>query len=136
MIGVHSTISPIELSLMIKTLEPADNGTDITQINGNYLKPNFEYLTDVKAVTIKVVGIVQGVWYRASTRTKAKELALTGSVKNLTDGSVFIEAEGKEKNIYRLVEWCHTGPATAKVDEVMVTDSPLKGFTDFKIIRH
>ena len=55
---------------------------------------------------ITVRGKVQGVSYRFATLRKAHKLSLTGYVKNLHDGGVFIEAEGKEDNINKLIEWC------------------------------
>lgn len=135
MIGVHTTISPIELSLIIKTLDLLDSETDITQINGNYLNSNFEYLTLVKSVTIKVIGKVQGVWFRASTKAKAEELNLNGEVKNMEDGSVFVKVEGNRKTIQQFIKWCQVGPEMAKVKETIVSDSEIKNYTDFKIIR-
>jgi len=89
----------------------------------------------VKAVTIQVLGKVQGVWFRASTKAKAQELNISGSVRNMKDGSVFIEAEGKEKNVDQFLEWCKVGPEMATVTEIQIRDSLVKHFVDFKILR-
>ena len=48
------------------------------------------------AVRIRVYGKVQGVFYRATTKTVADDLGLTGWVKNEADGSVTIIAEGSK----------------------------------------
>ncbi len=57
-----------------------------------------------------MTGIVQGVFYRYSTKRKADELGLAGTVRNLPDGSVEVVCEGDEKQIERLIEWCRQGP--------------------------
>ncbi|MBL6449750.1 acylphosphatase [Fulvivirga sp. 29W222] len=83
---------------------------------------------------IRVVGKVQGVFYRANTRKKAYELGLTGYVRNEPDGSVYIEVEGNLNKLNEFVSWCKTGPDRAKVDEVQVKPTgPLKNFTKFEI---
>lgn len=83
---------------------------------------------------ITVKGKVQGVFYRASTQKKAEELSVTGWVKNQSDGSVYIEAEGKPDQLQALVEWCKSGPPIAQVDNVEVIFSDqLKGFEKFEV---
>ncbi len=65
-----------------------------------------------------VSGLVQGVWFRKSTRDKATDLALCGWVRNLPDGRVEILAAGSEGALLELQAWCHHGPPLARVDEV------------------
>ncbi|MFX1410399.1 MAG: acylphosphatase, partial [Promethearchaeota archaeon] len=48
----------------------------------------------MKRIKIKVYGLVQGVFFRYTTRKVARNLGLAGYVKNMPDGSVLIEAEG------------------------------------------
>lgn len=81
-----------------------------------------------------VFGKVQGVWFRASTRLKARELNLNGTVKNLPDRSVEIVAEGDPFRIEKLIEWCEKGPELAKVEKVEVIDQEIQGFSNFEII--
>ena len=73
---------------------------------------------NAKTVKIEVFGKVQGVFYRASTKEKAIELGLTGKVKNMNDGSVYIEATGNLEKLNELLEWCHVGPKFANVTSV------------------
>lgn len=89
----------------------------------------------MKSVTIKIKGKVQGVWFRASTKSKAEELKLYGIVRNKEDGSVYVEAEGKDEDIHQFVSWCKIGPEMADVNEIIVTESIVRGFTDFTIKR-
>lgn len=87
----------------------------------------------MKHVTMIVKGDVQGVNFRSRIRAKAKELGLTGYVKNASDGSVYIEAEGEEAALTRLADWCRSDPGSARVDEVRVREGSLKNFTDFTV---
>lgn len=81
---------------------------------------------------IKVVGKVQGVFFRASTRDKAAELGLRGFVCNKPDGSVYIEAQGDRTA--ELIEWVKAGgPPMGRVDEMHVEESEEKSFDGFKV---
>ena len=88
-----------------------------------------------QTICILVKGKVQGVFYRQSTRQKAKELQLTGSVKNLPDESVEIIATGPSMQLQQLIEWCRHGPPKAIVIDLIVTPLSLQSFNDFSIVR-
>ena len=89
----------------------------------------------MSTIAITVTGKVQGVWFRASTRKKALELGIQGSVQNQSDGSVYIEANGKPEKLNILTDWCHNGPPHAKVTSVTIKEIPNKEFTNFTILR-
>lgn len=90
----------------------------------------------MKTWSINVKGIVQGVYFRASTLKKAQELGVKGWVRNEADGSVSIEAQGDKDKIDRFIEWLHQGPDRARVDEVNVKwQENTPAFDDFKILR-
>jgi acylphosphatase len=81
-----------------------------------------------------VNGLVQGVFYRASTRDQAKRLGLAGWVRNLPDGRVEFLAEGRSEAIEDLLRWCRQGPPGSRVDEVESLDEmPTGEFGDFVI---
>ena len=83
---------------------------------------------------IVVRGRVQGVAYRASTLHKARELGLTGWVRNLEDGSVELEAQGASEIVGQLEAWCRRGPAMAKVIGLDRTDlDDVRGEQGFEI---
>ena len=84
---------------------------------------------------IHVIGRVQGVSFRASTKTKADELNIKGLVRNETDGSVFIEAEGETEVMTRFIAWCKEGPPRAVVQHVDVRETDVTGFTEFTVQR-
>lgn len=82
---------------------------------------DFAHAQHLVAVQIFVVGKVQGVYFRANTAKKAQALQLKGWVKNISDGSVQIWAQGESKAIEQLIQWCHRGPILAKVSKVSHT---------------
>ncbi len=87
-----------------------------------------------KRVSIKIFGIVQGVFFRESTREKANELGLSGFVRNESDGSVYIDAEGSEEDLRGLISWCHQGPRLSRVDRVDYDFIPkLEDYQEFEI---
>ena len=67
-----------------------------------------------------VSGRVQGVFYRASTQAKARELQLQGFVRNLADGRVEVMACGDEPALAALQDWLWQRPPLARVNEVLV----------------
>ncbi len=71
-----------------------------------------------KRLHIVVGGRVQGVWFRAGTRQTARDLGLTGTVWNRSDGRVEIIAEGPENALLELLEWAGEGPPGARVSEL------------------
>ena len=62
-----------------------------------------------------VSGIVQGVGYRAFADRAARELGLTGWVRNLDDGRVEIYAEGESPALEAFESRCRRGPRSAEV---------------------
>jgi acylphosphatase len=89
----------------------------------------------MQTVSIIVTGKVQGVYYRQSTKEKAIELGITGIVKNLPDGSVFIQASGPAALINQLIAWCRQGPSRAEVTRVEVTTIEPLAFIGFTVLR-
>jgi acylphosphatase len=88
-----------------------------------------------KTVSIIVTGKVQGVYYRQSTREKARELDITGHVSNQRDASVLIVATGTHEALERLIAWCKQGPPRALVTAVEFREIELKDFDSFSILR-
>ena len=79
--------------------------------------------TDMVQRGFRVVGRVQGVFFRAWTQEVAAELSLRGTVRNLSDGSVEAHALGPSRNVERFQERLWEGPPSARVDSVEVIDS-------------
>lgn len=90
----------------------------------------------MKRVYLLISGSVTGVGFRLSTIHIARELGLTGWVRNTRDGKVEIVAEGPEERLKNLVTWTHKGPLLARVDKVSVDWQEATGeFTTFTVER-
>lgn len=70
-----------------------------------------------------VFGRVQGVWYRGTTRDRARQLGLSGWVRNCEDGSVETVACGAPESLDAFKSWLQQGPSAARVDRVEETDA-------------
>lgn len=68
-----------------------------------------------------VHGKVQGVWYRAWTRDTAREMGVTGWVRNLPGGEVETVCQGDSALVDRFLEKLHDGPPLARVTQIKVT---------------
>ena len=87
----------------------------------------------VRAVHVFISGRVQGVGFRAFTTRSARTLGLTGWVMNLRDGRVEAVIEGPADKVNALLEKLNTGPPSARVDDLKVTDTrPTGRFKDFE----
>ena len=86
-----------------------------------------------KAAILTVSGRVQNVGFRFNALKAAKKSEIFGIVKNLYDGSVYIEAEGEEENLDQFILWCHQGPGWARVDRVNIQNSQVQDYKDFSI---
>ncbi len=82
---------------------------------------------------INVTGHVQGVGYRWRAANEARTRNIKGFIKNLSDGSVYIEAEGSQKQLNAFVEWCKKGPGFGFVESVNIDTLPPLDYTDFQI---
>lgn len=82
---------------------------------------------------VLVDGRVQGVFYRDTCRTLARQAGVSGWARNRADGSVEVVLEGGPEVVDRLVAWCRTGPAHAVVTSVEVTDEEPEGISGFSV---
>lgn len=92
---------------------------------------NNETKTCIRAV---VSGKVQGVFFRDGTQKKAKELALTGWVKNINNGDVELLACGERDAIMILTEWLWQGPEKAEVSNVHWEEVKYENHDDFVVL--
>ncbi|MBB4130696.1 acylphosphatase [Xanthomonas sp. 3075] len=85
----------------------------------------------MQAARFVITGVVQGVWYRASTRERAVALGLRGHARNLVDGSVEVVAAGSDAALGALETWLWQGPPAAKVAAVTRTPCTIAPTEEF-----
>ena len=84
---------------------------------------------------VYVHGRVQGVFFRATTRDKARSLGIKGWVKNCLDGSVEAVFEGEKDAVEKIVNWCRKGPTGAFVEQIDVCWEEYTGeFDEFSVV--
>ena len=82
---------------------------------------------------VVVHGMVQGVFFRDTTRRRAEQVGVAGWVRNNTDGTVEAVFEGSEADVDRLVRFVQKGPSGAQVERVEIFDEEAEGLTGFAI---
>jgi acylphosphatase len=87
----------------------------------------------VVRVRVVVEGRVQGVFYRDSCRREAQRLGVRGWVRNRSNGSVEVVAEGERSKVDELVTWCRQGPPQARVTGISVTDEVPAAERSFRV---
>jgi acylphosphatase len=66
-------------------------------------------------------------------RERALDLGLSGSVRNMPDRSVRVEAEGSKEVLEALIADLHQGPPAARVERVAVDWVPPRGTAHFRV---
>jgi acylphosphatase len=84
---------------------------------------------------VRVTGQVQGVFYRAWTQAQARELGISGWVRNCADGSVEAHVQGEDQAVDRMIERMRKGPANARVDDIDVEAAALEKGGRFELRR-
>ena len=67
---------------------------------------------------VVIHGRVQGVFFRGSTVERARQVGVSGWVRNRRDGTVEAVFEGSEAQVEEMVRYCHEGPSWARVERV------------------
>jgi acylphosphatase len=96
--------------------------------SGRYQKPN--RVNVCKHLVIR--GRVQGVGFRFSMVRKARELGVTGWVRNLRSGDVEAMVEGSPEAVEAMIAWAHRGPPGAHVAAVDIREGE-GSYADFDI---
>jgi len=75
------------------------------------------------------------VMFRDFTCRNARKLGLVGTVQNLSDGSVYVVAEGEKEKLQKILKLLHSGSLFSKVDDVKDVSLETKGgFDGFNIV--
>lgn len=92
-------------------------------------------MAELASVRVIIYGRVQGVFFRDFTSKRAKELGLTGYVRNLHHvEAVEVEAEGERRHLEKLIDYLKKGPPAARVTKIVTDWSEYSGhYPDFSI---
>ena len=91
-------------------------------------------MAETRRVRVVVSGFVQAVGFRATARSRARSLDVSGWVRNNADGTVEAELEGASDRVGVLVDWFGRGPNGAHVDRIDVEPLEPTGEHGFAIL--
>jgi acylphosphatase len=100
---------------------------------GSQFKPEYPETFVTSRFRALVRGRVQGVGFRWFVMQEADALGLSGWVRNLSDGSVEVEAEGENLEAFR--EVLRKGPPSADVVSVDFEDREPQGGAGFRVVQ-
>lgn len=83
---------------------------------------------------VRISGRVQGVGFRMATAREAGRLEISGTVRNLLDGTVEADIEGPDEAVEQMLGWLRTGPSSAQVEEADVHESDPRGAEGFRVV--
>jgi acylphosphatase len=84
---------------------------------------------------VRVTGQVQGVFYRAWAQGQARELAVSGWIRNCPDGAVEAHLQGEQQAVERMIARMRNGPSNARVDDVDVEQAASEPMGRFELRR-
>ena len=82
---------------------------------------------------LRINGRVQGVGFRFYMERKARELNVTGWVRNRRDGGVEAMVQGASEAVDAMIAWARRGPSSAMVSEVRITEGS-GAYADFSML--
>ena len=87
----------------------------------------------IRTVHVLIEGRVQGVYYRAWTQQTARELGLSGWVRNRRDGAVEAVFSGDPAAVGTMLRRCEDGPPDAQVRAVTLISEGGSAPDDFGV---
>jgi acylphosphatase len=82
---------------------------------------------------VLISGLVQDVWFRATTAQHAIRADVDGWVRNLPDGRVEAVLEGTADAVNEMIDFCSRGPEMARVDRIEVVEEASENLEGFRI---
>ena len=84
------------------------------------------------AIRVRILGRVQGVYYRGWTVEAARDRGLRGWVRNRTDGAVEALFIGSAAAVREMIEACRSGPELAAVVRIEQHPADDDASTEFR----
>lgn len=82
---------------------------------------------------VHLYGRVQGVFFRQWAVHQARDLGVSGWVRNLPNGSVETYVTGDDQAVAAMVERLRQGPRDARVEDVSVEDAAIEEIEGFSV---
>jgi acylphosphatase len=79
-----------------------------------------------------VQGRVQGVFFRDSTRQRARSAGVAGWARNRRDGAVEVVLEGPPDAVEQVEAYVNRGPGDSSIDSVQAQDESPEGLSGFE----
>lgn len=86
-----------------------------------------------RAVRVRIHGRVQGVGFRWFVARAARDLDVSGWVRNADDGTVEVAAEGAAEQVEQLLAALRRGPSQALVQSVEIDERPPSAAADHTV---
>lgn len=87
--------------------------------------------------TIKISGDVQAVGFRFWLKQKARDLNLSGFVRNQDNGNVYTLVQGEKEDLDDYLDLCKEGPELANVKNVEYKEEDIEeNLESFEIMQH
>ena len=83
---------------------------------------------------VRVSGRVQGVGFRMAAAQEAGRLGISGTVRNLFDGTVEADIEGPVEAVEQMLAWLRSGPSSARVEHADVQEADPRGARGFRVV--
>jgi acylphosphatase len=74
-----------------------------------------------------VKGALQGAGYLEQAQVVARNLGVSGWMRNASNGDVEACFEGDEGAVYAILAWCFIGPERSRVEQVIIRNTPHRG---------
>lgn len=87
----------------------------------------------MKNYRIRIYGRIHNLGFRFYTMQAAVKRNVNGFVRNAGDGSIYIEAEGKDEDLQTFLEWCNRGPFFTRIEKVLVEEGEISNHSSFEI---
>ncbi|MCK8059561.1 MULTISPECIES: acylphosphatase [unclassified Fusibacter] len=88
----------------------------------------------MKTILVNIYGRVQGVGFRYFVMKKAVVYHIKGYVKNETDGSVTLMANGSQEQLDDFLTSVEEGNGFSHIDCLSIEEVHEDGFDDFRVV--
>ena len=91
------------------------------------------FVTETVARKVQIYGRVQGVFYRQWAVNLARDLGVSGWIRNRADGSVEAHVAGGERPVIQMIDRMREGPSAARVDDFVVSEAEAEVVEGFSV---